>query len=211
MLEIINFVLGPVATNVFMIASTAEREAVVVDPAWDGHLIAVEAQKRSWKISQIWITHAHFDHIAGTTALLQKTDPIPTVALHSADLPLWQKQGGASFFGVRIEPIPDPGVILSDGQILGLGDEKFEVRHAPGHTPGHVIFYCTAEKLVFCGDVIFQNGIGRTDLPGGSFPQLLNSIQTQILSLPDDTRLLSGHGPETTVGEERRNNLFLFI
>jgi glyoxylase-like metal-dependent hydrolase (beta-lactamase superfamily II) len=90
-----------------------------------------------------------------------------------------------------------------------LGDIIFEVRHTPGHTPGHVIFACPAEKIAFCGDVIFQGSIGRTDLPGGSYPQLLKSIETQILSLPDETQLFSGHGPETTVGKERMTNPFL--
>jgi len=211
MLEIISFILGPVGTNVFMIADSTDGEAVVVDPAWDGHLITDEAERRSWRISQIWVTHGHFDHFAGATAILEETDPKPEVALHSADLPIWQMRGGAPFFGVHIEQVPDPSVMLSHGQFLNIGGAKFEVRHAPGHTPGHVIFYCAAEKTAFCGDVIFQSGIGRTDLPGGSFPQLMHSIQTQILSLPDDTRLLSGHGPETTVGEERSTNPFLFI
>jgi hydroxyacylglutathione hydrolase len=93
--------------------------------------------------------------------------------------------------------------------MLQAGGYSFEVRHTPGHTPGHVVFYCAPEKLVFCGDVIFMSGIGRTDLPGGSYPALLNSIQQQILTLPDATRLLSGHGPETTVGQERLENPFL--
>ena len=84
-----------------------------------------------------------------------------------------------------------------------------EVRHAPGHTRGHVIIYCAAARVLFCGDVIFENSIGRTDLPGADYETLLNSIRTQVLTLPDDTRLLSGHGPESTVGEERRGNPFL--
>jgi hydroxyacylglutathione hydrolase len=110
---------------------------------------------------------------------------------------------------MQIDPGPEPTMHLSHGQKLPLGDRLFEVRHTPGHTPGHVVFYCGSEKVVFCGDVIFWGGIGRTDLPGGDYDTLMHSIQSQILSLPNDTRLLSGHGGETTVGYERRENPFL--
>ena len=99
--------------------------------------------------------------------------------------------------------------MLEHGQQLHLGYNLLEVRHAPGHTPGHVIFYCAAAEVAFCGDVIFQMGIGRTDLPGGDYDTLMRSIQEQVLTMPDETRLFSGHGPETTVGLERRMNPFL--
>jgi hydroxyacylglutathione hydrolase len=98
---------------------------------------------------------------------------------------------------------------LTHGQLLSLGGYQFEVRHTPGHTAGHVVFYCAEEKVLFCGDVIFEGSIGRTDLLGGDYNTLMNSIHTQILTLPDETRLLSGHGGETTVGIERRFNPFL--
>jgi hydroxyacylglutathione hydrolase len=209
MLEVIAMILGPVETNSYLVADTANNEAVVFDPAWDGQVIAAEARRRGWLITAIWLTHAHFDHIAGVAGIVQQAQPPPPVALHPGDLPLWEAQGGAPFFGMRIDPGPRPAISLSHSQLLRLGGYTFEVRHAPGHTPGHVVFYCAAEKLVICGDVIFMSGIGRTDLPGGSYRALLNSIQNQILSLPDETRLLSGHGPETTVGQERLENPFL--
>jgi len=147
--------------------------------------------------------------MAGTGEVLKALNPAPTVALHPQDLPLWQMQGGAPFFGLQIDPGPEPGEKLSNGQKLKLGKNEFEVRHAPGHTLGHVVFCCHAEKVVFCGDVIFHGSIGRTDLPGGSYETLINSIQNQILTLPDETRLLSGHGPETSVGFERDQNPFI--
>jgi glyoxylase-like metal-dependent hydrolase (beta-lactamase superfamily II) len=118
-------------------------------------------------------------------------------------------QGGAPFFGMRIDPGPRPSIDLEHGQMLPIGAYTFEVRHAPGHTPGHVIFYCAAERVAFCGDVIFSGSIGRTDLPGGSFDILMRSIKTQVLTLPDETRLFSGHGPQTSVGQERAENPFL--
>ncbi|HEX7974308.1 MAG TPA: MBL fold metallo-hydrolase [Anaerolineales bacterium] len=110
---------------------------------------------------------------------------------------------------MHIDPGPEPTVDLAQGQVLHLGGSRLEVRHCPGHTPGHVVFYCEAEKVVFCGDVIFSGSIGRTDLAGGDYDILIDSIRTQILTLPDETRLLPGHGPETTVGMERAYNPFL--
>lgn len=209
MLEIASLIMGPVETNAYLVSDTDSGEAVVVDPAADGKDIAAEADKLSRRITAIWLTHAHFDHLAGAVGVTEAVQPPPPVALHPDDLPLWEMQGGAPFFGMRIDPGPRPAVLLEHGQTLQIGSYSFEVRHAPGHTPGHVIFYCAAEKVAFCGDVIFWGSIGRTDLPGGSFSALIGSIQSQILSLPDDTRLLAGHGPETTVGRERRENPFL--
>jgi len=209
MLEIISFVLGPVQTNAYLIADPETGDAAVIDPAWDGHRILAQARQRNWRIENIWLTHAHFDHLGGSAEIADAIDPPPPVALHPKDHLLWRHQGGAPFFGMRIDPGPEPTIDLSHGQVLHLGNNEIEVRHAPGHTPGHVVFYCRADAVVFCGDVIFAGSIGRTDLPGGDFSALIRSIQTQILVLPDETRLLSGHGPETTVGHERRANPFL--
>jgi len=209
MIEIAAFMLGPVETNVYLVADAQTAEAVVIDPAWDGEMIAREAERRGWRITAIWLTHAHFDHLAGAGGIAKSVHPSPPVALHPGDLPLWKAQGGAPLFGMQIDPGPEPSVKLSHGQVLHVGGNAFQVRLAPGHTPGHVLYYCAAQKLVFCGDVIFAGSIGRTDLPGGSYGTLIQSIHTQILSLPDETRLLPGHGVETTVGEERVANPFL--
>ncbi|MCZ7383271.1 MAG: MBL fold metallo-hydrolase [Candidatus Methanoperedens sp.] len=203
MLNIVTLVLGPVQTNAYLAGDTEAKEAVVIDPAWEGELIVEEAQKHGWKITQVWVTHAHFDHFGGAAAVVRGCNPPPEVALHPDELPLWQMQGGAPLFGLQIEPGPQPTVTLSHRQVLRLGQYAFEVRHTPGHTEGHVIFYCARERLTFCGDVIFRNGIGRTDLPGGDYETLMTSIREQVFSLPDETRLLSGHGPETKVGLEK--------
>ena len=209
MFEIISFVLGPVETNAYLIADSVSHEAVVIDPAWDGEWIAKQAKQRGWQITQIWLTHAHFDHFAGAGALVEAVEPSPTLALHQAELPLYRLQGGASLFGMRIDPGPTPQLELVHGQQLQVGGIKLEVRHAPGHSPGHVVFYCPSEGVVFCGDVIFQGSIGRTDLPGGNYRTLIQSIREQILTMPDETRLLSGHGPESSVRVERIENPFL--
>jgi hydroxyacylglutathione hydrolase len=208
-LEIIDFVLGPVQTNAYLLADPQSGEAAVIDPGWDGELILTEAHERGWRIGNIWLTHAHFDHLGGAGAVADGSNPPPPVALHPADYPLWRMQGGAPFFGMRIDPGPEPTIDLHHGQVLHLGSNRLEVRHAPGHTAGHVVFYCTASGVCFCGDVVFGGSIGRTDLPGGDYRTLMNSIKTQILTLPDEIRLLSGHGPATTVGKERRTNPFL--
>jgi hydroxyacylglutathione hydrolase len=209
MIEIVSFVLGPVQTNAYLVADGETGEAVVIDPAAEGEVILEEARRRGWRIGSIWLTHGHFDHLAGSAAVADGSSPPPPVAMHPDDYWLWRNEGGAPLFGMRIDPGPEPTIDLSHGQILHLGKAVFEVRHTPGHTPGHVIFYCSSAEVVFCGDLIFQGSVGRTDLPGGDYNTLIHHIQEDILTLPDDTRLLSGHGPETTVGQERRTNPFL--
>jgi glyoxylase-like metal-dependent hydrolase (beta-lactamase superfamily II) len=130
--------------------------------------------------------------------------------MHSADEFIRSSGGGARAFGFSsFDPGPEPSINYEDTDQISLGEHKFEIRHTPGHSPGHVVFVLKDANLVFCGDLIFQRSVGRTDLPGGSSQELLNSIRREILSMPDDTRLLPGHGPATTVGEERRFNPFL--
>lgn len=209
-LEIVKLVLGPAFTNCYIIADKTSRDAAVIDPAWDGHLILDEAKKHGWRISQIWLTHAHFDHFGGAGVLAQGSAPTPVVALHPDDLMLWQAKGGAEYFGISLgDPGPEPSIKLFDGQALLLGSTEFNVLHAPGHSQGHVMFYSPEDDVLFCGDVIFSGSIGRTDLPGGDYDTLIRSIREKVLTLPDNTRLLNGHGPETTVEKERRYNPFL--
>ena len=209
MLEIVPFTLGPAVTNAYLVGHPTSGEAVVIDPAWDGHVILAEAQRRGWRVTNIWLTHGHFDHLGGSAAVADGSSPPPPVGLHPEDYWLWRREGLASAFGLRIDPGPEPTIDLVHGMQMYLGGHTFEVRHAPGHSPGHVMFYLADHGVLFCGDVIFQGSIGRTDLPGGDFDTLLASIRSQVLTLPDETRLLNGHGPETTVGEERRTNPFL--
>jgi hydroxyacylglutathione hydrolase len=210
MLDILTFTLGPAFTNAYLIADSETKDAAVIDPAWDGQKILAEAQKREWRIAHMWYTHAHFDHFGGAAGVADGCDPLPVVALHPGDYSLWRMKGGAQAFGLNLEdPGPEPTVDLAHGQILELGSYQFEVRYAPGHTPGHVMFYCESEGVLFAGDVIFKQSIGRTDLPGGNHATLLKSIREQVLTLPDETRILSGHMGETTVGAERHSNPFL--
>ena len=209
MLEIVSFTLGPAQTNAYLVADPETKDAAVIDPAWDGPVILEAAQLRGWRIAHLWYTHAHFDHIGGAGAIADALNPLPLVALHPNDHVLWRAGGGGAIFGYDIDPGPEPTIDFYQGQILRLGSVEFEVRFTPGHTPGHCVLYVPAARLCFCGDVIFAGSVGRTDLPGGNWDQLATSIKTQVFNMPDETRLLSGHGPETTVGEEKANNPFV--
>lgn len=209
MLEIVTFTLGPAQTNAYLVADSATRDAAVIDPSWDGELILSEARSRGWRVAHLWYTHAHFDHLGGAGAIADALNPLPLVALHPDDHVLWRSGGGGAAFGFDIDPGPEPTIDLVQGQILRLGNVVFEVRFTPGHTRGHCIFYVADSGVCFCGDLIFAGSVGRTDLPGGDFATLERSIREQVFTLPDDTRLLSGHGPETTVGREKRSNPFV--
>ena len=209
MLEILSFTLGPVQTNAYLIADSDSGEAAVIDPAWEEPLILREANQRGWRIGQLWVTHAHFDHIGGVAGIANSLSPSPLIALHAADRPLWQMGGGGALFGFRIDTSPKPSLELIHGGSLHLGNLTFEVRHTPGHTPGHCVFYCAQANTLFSGDLIFQGSVGRTDLPGGDWETLVESIRAQVFTLPEETRILSGHGEETSVGMERRYNPFV--
>jgi len=213
MLEIEKLVLGPVVTNTYIVADPESKLAVVIDPAWDGDLLAKQIQKLGWKVQSIWITHAHFDHFGGLADLLSGLNLSEEddffVGLHPKDLNLWKVKGGAIMFGVPMKSVPKPEHAFKEGEMLSIGKYQFQVHHTPGHSPGHVVFHCQSDGILFSGDVIFKQGIGRTDLLGGSYSTLMDSIQKHVLPLPDKTRIFSGHGPETTVGDERRDNPFL--
>ncbi len=213
MLEIEKLVLGPVATNTYIVADTESKLAAVIDPAWDGDLLVKQIRQLGWKVHSIWITHAHFDHFGGLADLLSGLNLSEEedffVGLHPKDLNLWKVKGGAIMFGVRMKSVPKPEHAFKEGEMLSVGKYQFQVHHTPGHSSGHVVFHCQSEGILFSGDLIFKQGIGRTDLLGGSYSTLMDSIQKHVLPLPDETRILSGHGPETTVGEERRENPFL--
>lgn len=209
-LKILTFTQGPAATNAYLLGDIQSGQAVVIDPAWDGDELLAAAEAEGWRITHIWLTHAHFDHLGGAAAIYEAASTPLQVALHPADHPLWQVNGGAAFFGIDdFDPGPEPTVDLVDGMKLRLADHELIAMHTPGHTPGHMIFHHPASQVVFCGDLIFQGSVGRVDLPGGDPQKLMESIRQHLLTLPDETKLLPGHGPATTVGHERRSNPFL--
>lgn len=208
-LSVVPLTLGPMDNNTYLLADPVSKQAAVIDPSFDPQPVLDVVREQGWQLTAIWLTHAHFDHIAGVAAIAAAFSPPLPVGLHPDDLDLWRSGGGARRFGLQIDPGPEPVVLFSHGQQLALGDERIEVRYTPGHSPGHVVFYAPQNAAAVCGDLIFHRSVGRTDLPGSSHARLLHSIHQQIFSLPPETRLLPGHGAPTTVGEEQRENPFL--
>lgn len=195
--------LGPLDNNTYLIVDEATGEAALVDPSFDSAALWPEIQKLNVKVRYILNTHGHFDHIIGNKFYVDKTGAL--LALHRADLELLQSltlQG--EMFGFEAEQSPDPTLWLEDGQTLTLGETPIHVVFTPGHAPGHVTFL--VEDAALAGDCLFAGSIGRTDLPGGSLETLLHSIRERLLTLPDETRVLPGHGETTTIGAERRTN-----
>jgi glyoxylase-like metal-dependent hydrolase (beta-lactamase superfamily II) len=202
------FVLGPVQTNTYVIGDAGRGEAVVIDPAWDGPRLARAIEDLRLRVTAIWLTHAHFDHFGAAGALVDRFGA--AVALHPDDMELWRAKGAAPLFGFAgFDAGPAPSIPLADGMRLRAAGVDVEVRHVPGHSPGHVIFHVPSLRSAFCGDVIFAGGIGRTDLPGGDDEQLQRSLRERVLTLPDETVLYPGHGESTTVRDERDGNPFL--
>jgi hydroxyacylglutathione hydrolase len=206
-----SFEIGPLHNNTYLLADEDSGAAAVIDPSFRCQPVIHAALEHGWQITQIWLTHAHFDHIGGIAEIVRSVNPAPPVGLHPGDDDLWERRGNSSDFNLDFDPGPRPVIKFYHGQKLKLGKSELEVRHTPGHTRGHVIFYAAREKLLFCGDLIFNGSVGRTDLPGGDEFSLLHSIRTQVLTLPPDTLLLPGHGPSSTVGKEKDTNPFLQI
>lgn len=197
---------GQLAQNCYLLADRATRHAVMIDPGEETQLFLAELDTRAWTLTAIWLTHAHVDHAMGVADVKAATGA--PVYLHPLDRALYDalpKQG--EWLGLKVEPQPAPDAEFSDGQRLMVGTAEFTVRHTPGHSPGSVSF--VGPGLVIGGDVLFSGSIGRSDLPGGSSADLMQSLQSVFLTLPDSTLVYSGHGPETTIGVERMTNPFL--
>ena len=195
--------------NVVILHDETTRRAIIIDPSFDPEDVLAFVKENSLTVDMILFTHGHFDHFAGLAYLLAKLLPVPKVGLHKADLALWQVGGGSLHFRIPIDHPADPDLYLSDEQTFELGNEGITVRHTPGHSPGSVIFYIESLKTAVVGDLIFKQGIGRTDLDGGSFDELKTSIETRVFTLPAETKLIPGHGPMTTVESEMRLNPYV--
>jgi glyoxylase-like metal-dependent hydrolase (beta-lactamase superfamily II) len=199
--------VGLIQTNCYIVGCEETKDGAVIDPGGHPERILAEVERHGLTVKYVLNTHAHFDHTDANGALVQATGA--SLALHPEDRPLLTAAGGATLFGLQADPGPSPDLDLGDGDELEIGSLCFRVLHTPGHTPGHVCFYEADEGVLFDGDVLFYRGVGRTDLPGGSWQQLLDSIQRVLFSLPDETVVYSGHGPATTIGEEKRLNPWL--
>ncbi len=206
-LEIRTFTSQAFSENAYLVRCGEGRSAVAVDPGGEAAAMAEALESDGLELLAVLLTHAHVDHIEGVGELVRRTGA--PVYLNPADLPLYGAAGRqAEMFGMRVGALPPVDRALDAG-MLELGDCSFEVRAVPGHSPGHMLLYSAADGVAFVGDVVFQGSIGRSDLPGGDYKQLMRSIREQVLTLPGETRLYSGHGPPTTVETEARTNPFL--
>lgn len=208
-LQIKTYILGPLQNNTYLLADDHSGQAIIIDPSFDSGIILKDLALKKWQLNQVWLTHAHFDHLAGIPSLVKIVGKDLEIYLHPGDSDLYMQKGGADLFGFTIGDLPQNYHALEHNLMIQLGHETLQVRHTPGHTPGHVVFYSNGSGVAFCGDLIFEQGVGRTDLPGSSYPDLMTSINNQILTLPPKTLLLSGHGRETTVEREKQFNPFL--
>ncbi len=200
--------VGPLQCNCSVIGDEATREAMVIDPGDDIEDVAAILRKHNLKVKQIVITHAHIDHVGGAMKLRALTGaPILLNQNDYALLKMLDMQ--ATWVGM-----PAPGEVKIDAELghgasLSAGGLSANVLHTPGHTEGSVCLYFPAEKLLIAGDTLFAGSIGRTDLPGGSVEKIMRSLHQRVLALPDETVVIPGHGPKTTIGEEREGNPFL--
>jgi len=199
--------LGPIATNCYIVRDEATGRATVIDPGGDAPRVSAALARRNLTVEAIVATHAHFDHIGAVRDLVLATGAPFLAGEAEAPVLATAVEQALMFFGISVSPPPAPDRLLRDGDELTLGGARFRVAHTPGHSPGHICLL--GDGAAFVGDVVFPGSIGRTDLPGGDYDTLMRSIARHILTLPDETVLYSGHGPETTVGRERRANPFL--
>jgi glyoxylase-like metal-dependent hydrolase (beta-lactamase superfamily II) len=200
-------VTGELGVNCYLLGCPQTRQAVVIDPGGDGESILALLEEHKFALKTVINTHGHFDHIGGNRVLVEKSGA--ELLLHEADLPLLQGASRhAASFGCRaIDPSPEPTRFLKDGDRIEVGTIVLDVLHVPGHSPGSVCLKCDGN--LFAGDVLFAGSIGRTDLPGGDHHLLLKGLQNRILTLADSVKVFPGHGPDTTIGRERKNNPFL--
>jgi len=208
-LTIETFILGAIDNNIYLVSDPKTKEAVLIDPAIPSGKVLDHIREMDLHLTQIWITHAHFDHIGGVRWFVDKSENPIQVFMHQQALPLWENAGGARDFGFDFEPGPAPDHMIQENETLSVGAFTFNVLHTPGHTPGHVTYYCEQAKAAFCGDLIFYHGVGRTDLAGSDPDALTKSITEKIFTLPGGTKLYPGHGKATTVAEEIQNNPFI--
>lgn len=207
-IQIIQLPLGPLQTNCYIVACTVTGKAAVVDPGWDGRAILNQVEQRGWNISHILLTHTHFDHVGGLSEVKERS-AAPIYVHADAAMMLEYAPAAAAMWGFSIDPPPLPDTFISDGDIIEIGELRAAVLFTPGHAPGHICFYLADQQVLFDGDVLFEGSIGRTDLPGGDYELLMRSIHDKVMTLPDETAVLSGHGPVTTIGAERHSNPFL--
>jgi glyoxylase-like metal-dependent hydrolase (beta-lactamase superfamily II) len=200
--------VGPLQCNCSILGDETSREAIVVDPGDDISRIMALLRQHSLTVKQIVITHAHIDHIAGAAKLKALTGA--PILYNQHDLPLVKMMDiQAGWLGIGTPEVPPPDDTLDDNKLISITGLTGSILHTPGHTEGSVCLYLPAQSLLIAGDTLFAGSVGRTDLPGGNTNQLLRSIHDRLLTLPDEVKVIPGHGPTTTIGDERLDNPFL--
>jgi glyoxylase-like metal-dependent hydrolase (beta-lactamase superfamily II) len=194
--------------NCYIVGDENVGEGILIDPGDEASRIALAVENTGLEIGRIIITHPHIDHV-GAVAELAEEYSCPVLMHPEGEEMLDDLPSQAMMMGVRLGSIPQLSGHVEDGQRIRVGGITLEALYTPGHCPGHVAFYCESEGMLFSGDTLFAGGIGRTDLPGGEMETLMHSIQERLLTLPEDTRVYTGHGAPTTIGEEKAHNPFL--
>jgi glyoxylase-like metal-dependent hydrolase (beta-lactamase superfamily II) len=200
--------VGPLACNCSIVGDEQSREAIVIDPGDEIEQVLAILQKHQLVVKQIVITHAHIDHIGGA-AKLKRATGAPVLLNVNDEMLLKMLDVQATWCGMRPPENTVIDLSITTGDKVKAGSSVAEVMHTPGHTQGSICLYFPVEKKLIAGDTLFAGSIGRTDLPGGSFKKIMESLLGPVLALPDDTIVVPGHGPNTTIGEERETNPFL--
>lgn len=205
-LEILRFTVGPFEQNPYVVVGPSGRRALLVDPGLGSEGLLEEIERRGLAIELIVNTHGHLDHVAGNAFFRRSTGAL--LAVHPLDRPYLESvQAQAAAYGFQVEPSPPPDLDLEEGAPVRFDGIELDVLHTPGHTPGSVCLKLGRRAIV--GDTLFRGSVGRTDLPGGSWAALVDSIRNKLFQLSPDTVCLPGHGPETTIEHERRTNPFV--
>jgi glyoxylase-like metal-dependent hydrolase (beta-lactamase superfamily II) len=199
--------VGLLEVNCYVLGDEETKEAVVIDPGGDEDAILEVLKHHGLKLKTIIDTHGHFDHVDANQPLKEATGA--KIAIHEADAAMLSKPSAEAMFftGNRLR-LSDADILLKEGDVLSFGGYRLKVLHTPGHTPGGISLLMEGHTLVYVGDLLFQGSIGRTDFPGGSFEDLINAVRTKIFPLGDNYTVFPGHGPVTTVGQERKYNPF---
>jgi len=199
------FAVGPLETNAYIVGDEATRQAIVIDPGDEPDIILDVIRSEGLKVNAIVCTHAHFDHIGAAGDIKEVTGA--KIVLHNEDIETYElAKDQAALWGYSVDDLPQPDSYLSEGDELKIGNMNLKVLHTPGHSRGSICLF--GEGILIAGDTIFQGSVGRTDFPGGSIEELRKSFR-RLIDLPDDTKVLSGHGPETTIGREKVANFFI--
>lgn len=199
-------VVGPLENNCFIIADENTKDGLVVDPGDEPDRILDLINKNSFNIKYIVCTHAHFDHVGAVPDLKKETGA--KIVIHRDELEIYKStKDQAAIRGYELDPLPEPDMFVSEGDKIEVGDLRFEILHTPGHSPGGICLY--GEGILITGDTLFAGSVGRTDFYGGDMEKLKRSFR-RLLSLSDKIKVLPGHGPETTIGQERTDNFFSY-